>query len=305
MRKISLALFPMLLFFYGCGSGGGTGSAANTVTPGPGSNANTVSGFTMTVNEGVAAAKAATGARVLATLPTPQRTANSVRIIFRDITQVPITVTDYDDNDVAIGSHQELVNTEIYKKVFDVANYVPGSPVTIGVPASVPGRGYVVDVLTYYDDGAEHYNMLKYGRNTNVNVVAGGTASVTALPIAPTITTPPTVVSEEKYPVSFSAGMPLRNMYKIRQDVGTDYAPTSFATFTTSDTTLRNIVGTILTAPTTAATASDPQTLYLSAQFNIDNSMLGGAKNETYTNWTFIGTDTVPIKGLIPVTFTP
>ena len=284
------------LMLFGCGGGGENSPSTTSSTPSP---AGTSTSFTLTIVDGTStAARAAQIAmpRILAT--TLPSTPNYARVIFRNISSVTSQFPVYDDNGNFTGEYSTITQlTEIYKRVVD-APYA--NPLTVTVPPS-PARGYIIDVLTYNDDGSQNYFMLKYGRSNPIVVDATHmTGSVTINPIAPTLTTSANpVYSDSTYTLTVNGGLPLRSYYKIRQDL----VDASFTPYTNYSSHLP--LGTLgVTRTFTSPVTYSNGTLYLPAQFYIDSSMLagaGGAKNENYTHWTTILPLSVGITGLISV----
>ena len=302
MKKALFSVFA-LLFMCGCGSSGGGGIAPSSGGGGGGSTPTTTGSGTgpqgvVTINiiDGDKTSAAKSSAHQLAAVQPP---VNTARVIFRNISSVTTQVPNLDADGNPDGTFTTVTQlTELYERVVDAAFSAAQTSVQVGGPAS-PLRGYVFDVLTYNDDGASNYTMSKYGRSSSNIVISptqasGGSVVINAITPAVTVN-PSTLISESRYNISVTSGRPLRNLYKMRQDV-TDITFASFANYSSKQQS--SAFGTrSLVAPTTYSTG----TLYLPIQVFIDESMLGGNKAESYPHWSMIYNASAPIIGLVLV----
>lgn len=302
------ALLVAALFLFGCGGGGGTtagGTASGTgggASPSGGTISAQVVKFTIKLEDGTSKTGKVVAASVL---PTP----DAARVVMRQYGEVvppPVPVYNYDENGdpilPAIGFYQPpSVFKEVYKRVVDTVINSDGS-ISFACPV---GDKYTIDVLTYTKDTTKTPNintMLKFGRITEFNVTPTTTSTgIIINDVMADATTAPTlgqskslyiqlpvspspnpnnvsaVKSEQTYTIKATTKMPLRYLYNARQDLARA-SSLSYDTF--------NLIGQSGSALSiTAPTSSDPTktTLYFSAKFFIDDSMLNAG--ESYLYW--------------------
>lgn len=279
MKKTALCLSVLILF--GCGTGGGTGSGNSVVnTSSNNSTAGSLKSFTLKVIENASN----TTAKSVVDPGTGVPSANSIRIIARQIGTLTIPVTVYDGaTDSNIPTNPPTFTTvpgaEIYKKVIDLP-YTPGNPVAVNLPV---GNDYTIDVLTSVVDNSGKHTILKYGTLTPVNIGdTSNSATVTIYafsdPVHPLVdiqASPDPITSEDNYKLTVAATKPLRSNYKIRQDLSN----IAFANYSSKKSSTSG-APISFTAPTSYVDGS----LYFQGFFTIDDSML--TTGELPSNWT-------------------
>jgi len=289
--KKALALLLSGLFLYGCGMGGGgtTASSSGTTAGGSQSGPNAQSGpaqvFTLNLVD---------GAKVAArTIAGASQTATNVRVVIRQYAKVPTPVPNFDENGDFDGTTTIVdIPKEVYKDIQDVAYSTTGS-VVVGIPA---GTGYTIDVITSILEGS-NYSIIKYGQGTDIQVNAGGSASITIndLNTILAFTFDDPVVSKGKLDVTLNNALPLEPRYRMVMHFG------NISTVATQMTTKCTF-----TAPTVYA-ADTNKTVELKGQFTLNKSFLKQGESQakwtrTFPNAAYQELGTIQVSPLLDVT---
>ena len=268
-RKISIMALMMLvvsLLMSGCGSLNSSSGTTTNVGSGSGDNGGIVIG-NRSANPGFIVFNFHQGpsntsvlSSVFSSLPSPQW----ARVVVRHVS----TKTDQDTGEYTVTDYKQIID-------FDLSI---STTTSIPVP---PDAGYQVDVVSYLKS-SDHRTLLKYGKATGIDIIAGQTTtvSITAVPFDAGLTPPISIGSGALYDVVVGFGeSPLRYERNLLVSYGTQITTVSaystIAPFPSFQRTANALT-----------VADSAQTVYFQGLFFLTDDLLNPAK-ESWQDWRY------------------